>query len=148
MWYSSFGIRPGSQYDAGTMNVTSIMSIAEAICMFLVKMQLLMYKILTTWWVGCWKHFAYDTGIEISYISTSLSRHTQRNTGAGVMLWTRSYIVQSHDMFTEWQSTCILVENYSRNIGVHVAAGEPFVLCRILWNLLQHKLSIILANIN
>ena len=48
MWYSSFGIRPGSQYDAGTMNVTSIMSIAEAICMFLVKMQLLMYKILTT----------------------------------------------------------------------------------------------------
>ena len=48
MWYSSFGIRRGSQYDAGTMNVTSIMSIAEAICMFLVKMQLLMYKILTT----------------------------------------------------------------------------------------------------
>ena len=36
MWYSSFAkpsVRPGSQYDAGTVNVTSVMSIeGKSVC--------------------------------------------------------------------------------------------------------------------
>ena len=36
MWYSSFvkpSVRPGSQYDAGTVNVTNVVSIEGKICM-------------------------------------------------------------------------------------------------------------------
>ena len=60
-------LRPGSQWCWHCER--HVMSIVKKICMF--KMLFIMYEILKTWLVGCWKCYAHDAGIEISSIPES-----------------------------------------------------------------------------
>ena len=64
----SWGLKPASQYDAGTMSVTSF---TDKNAIFLNKMLFLMPQNLTTWLGGRWKCYAHDRGIEISSIPVS-----------------------------------------------------------------------------
>ena len=74
-------IRPGSQYDTGTMSITSIMKVYVPTPS---QNAILSVRNLTAWLVGSWKHHTCSAGIKINSFPAPPSRLVQCNAGASI----------------------------------------------------------------